>query len=85
MGDLIKLADKSDRGADWSVDDAIEHLKESLKDDPQYSKKGIFLLLDNEDPGDYNIRFISAGFDRTSDIIALLEIEISLLKREMGF
>jgi hypothetical protein len=85
MGDLIELKDKTDNPIHWKVKDALEHARNGLDEDPQYGNKCIILMLDNENPDNYNIRAITAGFERTSEIISLLEIEISLLKREMGF
>ena len=85
MDNVINLSDRSDKGVHWSVEDAIDQLKASIQDDQKYNKKAFFILLDNEDPDNYDMRTLSAGFERTSEVIALLEIQISLLKREMGF
>jgi hypothetical protein len=85
MDDVIRLSDKTDNPCHWKVADALDFAKEGLKEDPQYGDKCIILMLDNKDSNDYNIRAITAGFERTSELISLLEIEISLLKREMGF
>lgn len=81
MGDLLKFQD--DRAITWSVEDSFDYAKEKIKEDPHYGKKVLILLLDEEDDK-YNIRQITAGIGKTSEVISMLEIAKVDCLKDMG-
>ena len=81
---LIKLADKDERASTWAVDDMLDCAKELIKEKPEFSKKAIIVFLDEENR-QYATRILCAGIGKTSEIVALLEIEKMNQLKELGY
>ena len=82
MGKVIKLADHNGYSSSRSVQDALDQAGKIAEERDLNSVH--IILLDNK--GDeYDLTQISAGIDRYTDAIALLDIAKSENKREMGF
>ncbi len=69
---IIKLTEHDNRSSTWSIPDMLEHAKKVFEEDPSF-KKAIVILLD--DDGRYYTRDICAGFLKTTEVVALLDVE----------
>jgi hypothetical protein len=78
---LIKLSDKTDRAVDWSVEDMLDAAKEIVREEPEFNRKAVLILLDDKDG--YNTRALCAGIGKASEVIALLEIENDRQKKSL--
>jgi hypothetical protein len=75
---IIKLSDHDDRSSTWSIPDMLDYAKKVVEEEPEF-KKAIVILLD--DKGRHYTRDIAAGFCKTSEVIALLDIEKARQRR----
>lgn len=79
---VVKLVDYNEMSSSRVVQDALEDAIEIVKEEGQ--KVVLILLLDNEDDN-YGITEVSAGIDRNTDAVALLDITKTKIKNRMGF
>lgn len=76
---VIQIADKNK----LSVSQSVEDMLLSAMEEKHKAKKAILIYLDDEE-GKYIISTRSAGFDKTSELVALLEIKkLQLIADEM--
>nr|MCK4930055.1 hypothetical protein [Nanoarchaeota archaeon] len=79
---VIKLADHNHLSSSRSVQDALEEAIAIAKDGNQ---EAVFILLLDNKGDNYDIHEISAGLDRNTDVVALLDIAKTRVKTGMGF
>ncbi len=77
---IIRLSDYNNLSTSWSVLDMLDHAKKVVEEEPQY-KKALLILLDED--GRYETRPLCAGIGKTSELIALLDIEKSRQQKEI--
>lgn len=65
------LADKTKDAMQWSVKDMLQDSINDIDEGKYKNKTAILILLDKEEPGEYNTRYCQAGM-RASEIVALL-------------
>ena len=79
---IIKLADCNGLSSSRSVQDALE---EAIKIVQEKNQDTVFILLLDSKGDNYDIQEVSAGLDRETDAIALLDITKTIIKNRMGF
>lgn len=84
MDKVVKLAERDDRASTWAVGDMLESAKKIIEDEPGYAKKAVLILLDDEGR-QYVTRTLIAGIGKTTETLALLEIEKLKQMRDMGY
>jgi hypothetical protein len=83
MTKIISLAERTKDGTRWTVEDMLEDALNDIRAGRRLCNKAIVVFLDNT--GDaYGISYAQAGM-KCSEIVALLDIAKTDIKRDMGF
>ncbi len=83
MGQVVDILEHNNNGLLMSSEQMLEMVLKDIRSGKLPHKKALLVLLDDQGCG-YNITRCQAGM-RANDLLSVIEITKSLIKREMGY
>ena len=83
MDNVIKLAEKSDRACDWSIEDMFKDVLECIENGSIVPDKAYLIMLDTSG-GKYDIDHRIVNM-RNSEVLSILEVTKAIRLKQMGY